>query len=309
LFRLLLLILLLCRMQPGIAAESIEPGLVQDAVKLTDGTLVVGKVNPASKRTLELHGPLVQGGVVFGLTRPGTKIQHDGHSVPVSSDGDFVIGFERLAAAKSLLQVELPDGTKLERELNIVQRQYDIERIDGLPQEKVTPAPALSRRIEEDRAAVKQARSLEDGRTDFARGFKWPVTGRISGVYGSQRILNGEPKWPHYGVDIARPEGTPVAAPADAIVTLVHPDMFYSGATLIMDHGQGFSSTFLHLKKILVQQGQRVKRGEVVGLLGATGRVTGPHLDWRMNLRGKRVDPATVAGPMPIMQHESDRGI
>lgn len=296
-------------MQPVIAAEPIEPGLMPDTSKLTHGALVMGRVKPASERTLELRGPLVQGGVVFGLTRPGAKIQHDGHSVPVSSKGGFVIGFERLAATKSLLQVELPDGTSLQRELSIVQRQYDIERIDGLPQEKVTPAPALSQRIAEDQAAVKQARSLEDSRTDYSSGFEWPVTGRISGVYGSQRILNGEPKWPHYGVDIARPEGTPVAAPADAIVTLAHPDMFYSGVTLIMDHGQGFSSTFLHLQKTLVKPGQRVKRGEVVGLLGATGRATGPHLDWRMNLRGKRVDPVTVAGPMPKMQSTGERGI
>lgn len=306
---LLLSILLLCVMAPGFAAEYIELGPIENKDILTQGALVVGKVKPAGDRTLDLNGALIQGGVVFGITRPGAKVLHDGQSVPVSSDGDFIIGFERMAATESSLQMELPDGTILERKLKIAQREYDIERIDGLPQEKVTPDPALSQRIAQDQAAVKQARSLTDDRTDYVSGFEWPVTGRISGVYGSQRILNGEPKWPHYGVDIARQEGTPVGAPADAIVTLVHPDMFYSGATLIMDHGQGFSSTFLHLQKILVKEGQRVKRGEVVGLLGASGRATGPHLDWRMNLRGKRVDPTTVVGPMPKLQYAGKRGI
>ncbi len=308
-FRYLLPVLLLCGIQSAGAAESVEPVRRENTEVMTHGALVMDRVKPASERTLELHGPLVQGAVVFGITRPGAKVLHDGQPVPVSSDGDFVIGFERMAGMESSLQVELPDGEMLERKLNIAQRTYDIERVDGLPQEKVTPDPALSERIEQDQALVKQARALADDRTDYVKGFEWPVTGRISGVYGSQRILNGEPKWPHYGVDIARPDGTPVAAPADAIVTLVHPDMFYSGATLIMDHGQGFSSTFLHLRKILVKQGQSVKRGEVVGLMGATGRATGPHLDWRMTLRGKRVDPATVVGPMPKLQYARERGI
>ena len=276
---------------------------------MTGGALIVDGITPPDKRTLELRGPLVQGGVVFGATRPGTRLKHNDQPVPVSSEGDFVIGFERKAPAESLLQLKFPDGSTMERMRKIAQREYNIERVDGLPQEKVTPDPALSERIAQEQALVKKARARVDERTDYARGFEWPVTGRISGVYGSQRILNGEPKWPHYGVDIARPEGTPVAAPADAMVILAHPDMFYSGATLVMDHGQGFSSTFLHLQKILVREGQRVKRGEIVGLLGASGRATGPHLDWRMNLRGKRVDPTTVVGPMPRLENSAERGI
>jgi len=286
-----------------------EPMLGSETQRLSDGALVMGKITPMDERTLELHGQLIQGGVVFGITRPGTKIQHDGQPVPVSVQGDFVIGFERMSPEDSILKLELPDGKLIERNLKIAQRQYDIDRIDGLPQDKVTPDPSVKQRIADDQAAVKDARALQDARTDYVKGFQWPVTGRISGVYGSQRILNGEPKWPHYGIDIARPEGTPVTAPADAIVTLAHPDMFYSGGTLIMDHGQGFSSTFLHLQKILVTPGQKVKQGEVVGLLGATGRVTGPHLDWRMNLRGKRVDPATLVDEMPKGQHARERGI
>ena len=307
--RLLWSILLLCGMQPASAAEYTEPALAQGSETLTHGTLVVDRVVPASEISLELDGPMVQGGVVFGVTRPGSRLTQDDQPVPVSDSGDFIIGFDRQAPGESILRVEFPDGSTMERTLKIAQRTYAVERIDGLPQEKVTPDPTLQQRIEREQALVKEARKLLDERTDYVKGFEWPVTGRISGVYGSQRILNGEPKWPHYGVDIARPEGTPVTAPTDATVTLAYPDMFYSGATLILDHGQGFSSTFLHLQKILVQEGQRVKRGEVVGLLGSSGRATGPHLDWRMNLRGKRVDPAMVVGPMPEVQHAADRGI
>lgn len=305
----LLIMLLWCLTGSTTAAEFVEPSLGSEVQHLSDGALVMGRITPADDRTLELHGQLVQGGVLFGVTRPGAKVQHDEQPVPVSAQGDFVIGFERMAPVDSVLRLTLPDGSLIERDLKIAQRKYDIERIDGLPQDKVTPDPAVKQRIADDQAAVKGARALLDDRTDYVRGFQWPVTGRISGVYGSQRILNGEPRWPHYGIDIARPEGTPVMAPADAIVTLAHPDMFYSGATLIMDHGQGFSSTFLHLQKIMVTPGQRIKQGEVVGLMGATGRVTGPHLDWRMNLRGKRVDPATLVGEMPKGQHVRERGI
>ena len=250
-------------------------------------------------QVLQLQGAARQGGVIFGQTTPGAKVVHDGEKVPVSKDGHFVIGFTREAPAESRLEIQYPDGSRRIEKLSVAQREYDIQRIDGLPPRKVTPKPEDVKRIKADRLAVKKARALVDQRTDYANGFEWPVQGRISGVYGSQRILNGKPKWPHYGVDIAGPVGKPVKAPADGIVTLAHPDMFYSGATLIMDHGQGLSSTFLHLSKILVAPGQQVKKGRVVAEMGASGRATGPHLDWRMNLRGKRVDPQTLVPSMP----------
>ena len=253
----------------------------------------------AGATDLELNGPLVQGSLLQGKTLSGSRVEHDGKPVRVSPGGNFLIGFGRDAASESLLRITLPDGRRLERQLEVRQREYDIQRIDGLPPSKVTPRAEDLARIRADSAAAKKARALEDARTDFLSGFEWPAIGRISGVYGSQRILNGEPRRPHYGVDIARPAGTPVKAPADGLVTLAHPDMFYSGATLIMDHGHGLSSTFLHLQEILVTEGQRVKRGEVVARLGASGRATGPHLDWRMNLRGMRLNPETVVGPMP----------
>ena len=254
---------------------------------------------------LELEGRLEQGALVIGKTEPGARVFQDGEAVPVSPEGDFVIGFEREAPPVSRLEVELPDGRKLVRELKVERREYAIQRIDGLPPAKVTPRKKADlERIRRDVAQTKKARSLVDDRTDYLAGFQWPAQGRISGVYGSQRVLNGKPKRPHYGVDIAGPVGKPVRAPADGIVTLAHPDMFYSGGTLIMDHGQGLSSSFLHLSRILVKEGERVKKGQIVAEMGATGRVTGPHLDWRMNLRGKRLDPQTVVPPMEINQTE-----
>ncbi len=247
---------------------------------------------------VDLQGNFTQGGLVYGKTSPGAQVMHDGQKVPVSDQGAFIIGFNRNAPEQSKLVVVLPGGDKEVRQLQVSQRSYRIQRIDGLPQRKVTPRKEDQQRIKADREAVKKARARQDQRIDFLQGFAWPAQGRISGVYGSQRILNGKPKWPHYGVDIAGPVGKPVRAPAGGIVTLAYPDMFYSGATLIMDHGHGLSSTFLHLHKILVKEGQRVEKGQVVAEMGASGRVTGPHLDWRMNLRGKRLDPQLLVGPM-----------
>ncbi|WP_456379964.1 M23 family metallopeptidase [Thiolapillus sp.] len=261
----------------------------------------------AAAAPVALQGNFTQGGLVFGKTTPGARVTHDGEPVPVSPRGDFIIGFNKDAPQQSELVVVLPDGDKEVRRLQISQREYRIQRIDGLPERKVTPREEDQKRIRSDREAVKKARLRQDQRIDFLQGFAWPAQGRISGVYGSQRILNGKPKWPHYGVDIAGPVGTPVRAPADGIVTLVHPDMFYSGATLIMDHGHGLSSTFLHLHKILVKEGQKVEKGQVVAEMGASGRVTGPHLDWRMNLRGKRLDPQLLAGPMIFEKAENTK--
>ena len=248
---------------------------------------------------LHLQGPLEQGALVFGKTEPGAKVFQDGKPVPVSPEGDFLIGFAREAPKSSKLEVVLPNGKRIQRKLQVARRHYRVQRINGLPPSKVTPRSKKTlERIRREIALVKRARARLDERTDFLHGFQWPATGPLTGVYGSQRILNGKPRRPHYGVDIAGPVGTPVQAPADGIVTLAEPELFFSGGTLIIDHGQGLSSTLMHLSRILVKVGDRVKKGEVVARMGATGRVTGPHVDWRMNLRGKRVDPQTVVGPM-----------
>lgn len=248
---------------------------------------------------LSLTGETAQGGLLFGRTAPGARVQVDGRPVRVSSSGAFLVGFGREQIDPVTVSVTGEDGLILSRTLDIRPRVYSIQRVDGLPGSRVTPPPELSERIAREAARISLARSHDDKRADFESGFIWPLQGPITGVYGSQRILNGEPRQPHYGVDIAAPSGTPVVAPADAVVSLVEPDMYFSGGTLLMDHGHGLSSTFIHLSKILVQPGQQVKQGQVVAEVGATGRASGPHLDWRMNLFETRLDPALVVGPMP----------
>lgn len=253
----------------------------------------------ASGPAVDLEGPLRQGDLVKGRVEPGAQVFFDGHQVRVSKEGLFLIGFGRDAKPSSTLKVIFPDGTQETRKLKVAQRQYQIQRIEGLPSRKVTPRAKDLARIRKEAAMVGKARERDDPRTDFLGGFVWPVQGEITGVYGSQRILNGEPRRPHYGIDIAAPIGTKVRAPAGGVVTLAHPDMFFSGGTLILDHGHGLSSTFIHLSRILVTRGERVEQGDPIAEVGATGRVTGAHLDWRINLFQARLDPEFVVGPMP----------
>jgi murein DD-endopeptidase MepM/ murein hydrolase activator NlpD len=225
----------------------------------------------------------------------------------VSGEGKFLIGFGRDETGERLLRVKGgPDVDELVT-LTVAPREYNIEKVDGLPPRTVTPDPAAAKRIAEEAAMVSSARSRRDSRTDYAPGFAWPAQGRISGVYGSQRILNGEPRRPHFGLDIAAPTGSPVYAPAAGIVTLNHPDMYFSGGTLILDHGQGLSSTFLHLSKILVEAGTTVRQGDLIAEIGSTGRASGPHLDWRMNWLNRRVDPQLLlkGTPQPILEQEN----
>jgi len=222
----------------------------------------------------------------------------DGNPVRVSDNGVFLLGFGRDAPATARLEAVYPDGGRAHWDIQVVRRSYDIQRIDGLPPKKVSPSEKDMLRIRKENGLVKKARALDDAREDFLGGFEWPAKGRISGVYGSQRILNGQPRRPHFGVDIAAPVGTIVRSPADGVVTLTHGDMFFSGATLIVDHGHGLSSTFLHLNAILVKEGDRIRQGDSIAEVGASGRVTGAHLDWRMNLHGNRLDPQLLVGPM-----------
>ena len=256
---------------------------------------------------LELNGEPVQGGLIFGVTQPGNRIFLDDTEVMVSGEGKFLIGFGRDETGERLLRVKGgPDVDELVT-LTVAPREYNIEKVDGLPPRTVTPDPAAAKRIAEEQAMVSSARSRRDSRTDYAPGFAWPAQGRISGVYGSQRILNGEPRRPHFGLDIAAPTGSPVYAPAAGIVTLNHPDMYFSGGTLILDHGQGLSSTFLHLSKILVEAGTTVRQGDLIAEIGSTGRASGPHLDWRMNWLNRRVDPQLLmkGTPQPILEQEN----
>jgi len=250
-------------------------------------------------QALTLEGHLVQGGMAIGNVDPSVHVRYHGKAVRVSPDGWFVIGFSRDAEKTDEIELQQADGSVTNHPIAIAQRTYKIQRIDGLPPRKVSPSKEDLKRIRKEIAMVKEVRKTDDPRVDFTQPFIWPVVGRISGIYGSQRILNGNPKRPHYGVDIAAPTGTPVKAPADGVVTLAHDDMFYSGGTLIVDHGHGLSTVYMHLHKILVEKGQRVRQGDVIAEVGATGRVTGPHLHWGMNWFDTRLDPALLVPPMP----------
>jgi len=261
--------------------------------------LAVGSLAAADGVGLRLDGEPVQGGLIIGHAPPSARVLLDGQPVARSPDGHFLIGFARDAAEPLALVVEDASGARVERRLEPRRREFDIQRIDGLPDRQVTPDPDALERIRAEAEMTRRARQRRDPRADFAAGFIWPVHGPVTGVYGSQRILNGQPRSPHWGIDIAAPVGTPVRAPAAGIVTLVHPDMYFSGGTLLLDHGLQLSSAFLHLSEILVESGQRVEQGEIIARVGASGRVTGPHLDWRMNLGTTRVDPRLLFDAPP----------
>lgn len=245
-----------------------------------------------------LAASYTQGSVVRGVCPPEFTLYVGERQLRLGPNGEFVFGIGR-DATKVDLKAITQDQTVHNLSLAIVPRQYNLQRVNGVPSKTVTPPAEQLERIRKESALTWAARDINSDLVDFNQAFQWPLTGPISGVYGSQRIYNGVPKNPHYGVDIARPKGTVVVAPAGGDVRLAHKDMFFSGGTLIIDHGHGLTSTFIHLSDILVTQGQRVAQGDPIAKVGATGRATGPHLDWRMNWFTERVDPQTLVGPMP----------
>lgn len=247
---------------------------------------------------IRLDGVLQQGAMVTGRVPAGSRLRLGARELRVAPDGTFVLGLDRDAPPELTLQLELADGRTWQETWPVRARQYDIQRVTGIAKRIMEPKPEDVARSREEAAQVAAARARDDARLDFLQSFIWPATGRVTGVYGSQRYYNGEPGRPHYGVDVGIPTGTPVVAPAAGIVTLAHPDMFYSGGTLIIDHGHGISSTLMHLSEILVQEGQSVAQGELVARSGSTGRSSGPHLDWRMNWFGERIDPQLLVPPM-----------
>lgn len=264
--------------------------------------LIMGCCQPLVASPLHFQGSFEQGGLLLGKVPLGYSVSYQGDTLKLSAQGDFLLGFGRDAPATVELTV-LDHQSKPHTEiLTVAQRVYATQRIEGVPQETVTPSAANLERIRNDAWLVRAARSQVTEHTDFLEGFIEPLSGPITGVYGSQRVYNGIPKNPHYGVDYAAPMGTTVQAPAAGLVKLAHNDLFYSGGTLIIDHGHGLSSTFLHLSELLVSQGQRVNRGEPIAKVGATGRATGPHLDWRMNWRKERIDPQLVLKTLPVHQ-------
>jgi biotin carboxyl carrier protein len=250
--------------------------------------------------SIALKGAMVQGGVVFGQTLPGASATLDAAPVMVSDDGRFVLGFGRDHGATALLVVTQSDGSVVRRALEIADREFPVDRIDGLDQSKVSGfTKEQLAKIDADKTKKQAARSTTDAAPLWSAGFSWPVLGRISGVFGSQRILNGEAKTPHSGVDVAASTGTPIKAPAPGVVRLAESDMYFEGGLVFIDHGQWLESAFLHLSRIDVKPGDRVEAGQVIGAVGATGRATGPHMHWSLKWMGTLVDPQLVAGEMP----------
>lgn len=249
---------------------------------------------------LELDGPLVQGALRVGLAAPRDLVAVDGKQVRVDRQtGQFVFGLGGDRSEPLRITVTGADGVSENYRFPVTSRAYDIERIDGLPTRKVSPNPDDLERIRREGRLISAARARDSDLTHVLSGFRWPMTGRISGRYGNQRILNGEPRRPHLGIDIAAPQGTPVGASAAGVVTLAEPDLFYTGGTIVIDHGHGVTSFYSHLAAIDVAVGREVAAGEIIGTVGSTGRSTGPHLDWRINWFDLRLDPKLIAGPMP----------
>lgn len=262
-------------------------------------TLLATALGASPAMSLEITGEWTQGQLLIGKVAPGSRVEFLDRTLRVDPDGTFVFGLGRDAPEQVAMLVTDPAGKQHRHEFSVQQRKYHIQRVEGVPARTVNPPPEQLARIRKESALTREARSKDLERRDFLKDFQWPLVGPITGVYGSQRFYNGEPRTPHYGLDVAAPNGTPVAAPVDGVVTLAYDDMFFSGGTLIIDHGHGVSSTFIHLSRILVEEGQEVRQGDLIAKVGATGRATGPHLDWRINWFNQRLDPQLRVGPMP----------
>jgi murein DD-endopeptidase MepM/ murein hydrolase activator NlpD len=253
----------------------------------------------AELHAISFEGEFIQGGLLIGQVQEGQTVSYQGKSIKLTTNNQFLLGLGRNAPAITNITINSQDQDPETITLKIAPRQYNIQKIEGVPAKTVTPQASDLSRIKQDASMVREARKLVSNKQDFLKGFVKPANGPITGVYGSQRFYNGVPKSPHYGIDYAAPTGTPVIAPADGVVTFAHNDLFYSGGTLIIDHGHGLSSTFLHLSEILVKPDQQVTLGMEIAKIGATGRATGPHLDWRMNWLDQRIDPDLVLKVLP----------
>lgn len=257
--------------------------------------LILGKIDES--RAFEFQGNLTEGGWIIGKVSPGSHLLLGNKPVKIAKEGLFFIGFGR--DEPPLLQVTeiTPKGAWRPHFLSIAQRSYARQSIQGLPAEMVEPSPEIEKRIIEEQNRVRAARNYFTDDRFFLEKFLWPVQGPISGVYGSSRILNGQERQPHYGIDIAAPEGTEIIAPAGGIIRLAE-DLYLTGGTVILDHGFGVSSTFIHMRNYIVKAGQNIKQGELLGYVGKTGRATGAHLDWRINWGQIRLDPQFAVPPM-----------
>ncbi|MDC1135830.1 M23 family metallopeptidase [Alphaproteobacteria bacterium] len=266
-------------------------------ISITTTTHSAARADTAPSLTL-ISGKAVQGGMLVFQTAASNTVMLDGIELPVSPDGLFVLGFHRDDKdPQQLLAIDV-SGKTAKLTLTPEVREWEVQRIDNLPTNMVTPPEEVITRIKKDIKNVKAARAtISDFDDVLKNGFIWPVWGRISGIYGAQRILNGKPRQPHYGIDIAAPSGVAVQAAAAGQVTMAE-DLYFTGGTVIIDHGYGLNSTYSHLKDMYVRPGDLVTSGGVIGSVGSAGRSTGPHLDWRINWRHKRLDPLLIAGPL-----------
>ena len=249
---------------------------------------------PFNLSATEFKGSFKQGSFILGKTNSSSKVFIDKTKVRVTKDGYFAFGIGRDRTNNILIKIIEDKKTKI-IEKKVFKKEYKIQRIDGLPPKQVTPPPEVYDRIKKENILIGKARSIDTSYDFFKNKFIYPVDKFIiTGVYGSQRILNGKPRRPHYGIDLHAPEGTPVKAMMDGIITLAEKDMYFTGGTIIFDHGHGISTLFMHMKDLNVVVGQKVKQGEIVGTLGQSGRATGPHLDIRLNWFDVKLDPSSV---------------
>tara|TARA_B100000902_G_scaffold366116_1_gene387625 strand:+ start:41 stop:844 length:804 start_codon:yes stop_codon:yes gene_type:complete len=242
---------------------------------------------------IEFKGKFLQGHFIIGITNPNAKIIVDKKEVKVSKDGYFVFGLDRDRKFDLTITKIINDKKEIITK-QVLKRKYNIQRIDGLEESKVTPPESVYKRIKDENNRIGEARSINSELPFFKNQFIMPVEGIISGVYGSQRILNGKPKWPHYGIDIAAKQGTMIKSSGSGVVTMAEEDLYYTGGTIIMDHGHGISTIYSHLETIIVSVGDKINQGDVIGTVGSTGRSTGPHLDFRVNWFQTRLDPMSV---------------
>ena len=242
----------------------------------------------------EFKGKFKQGSFILGKTTPGSEVIIDKKKVRVSKDGYFAFGLGRDRTNDIIIKIL--NNKKLEVfEKKVLKKEYKIQKIDGLPKKQVTPPKEVYDRIKKDNFLIGKAREIDTPQDHFKNKFIKPVDNAIiTGVYGSQRILNGKPRRPHYGLDYAADEGTPIKAMMDGVVTLAEKDLYFTGGTIIFDHGHGISTLYMHMKDVDVQKGQIIKQGDIVGTVGKTGRSTGPHLDIRLNWFDVKLDPMSI---------------
>ena len=255
--------------------------------------LIITFLTTTQVNAVEFKGKFIQGHYIVGVTDPSSKIIIDKKNVKVSEDGYFVFGIDR-DRKFDLTITKINNGKKEKIIKKVLKRKYNIQRIDGLEESKVTPPESVYKRIKKENNKIGEARAINSDLPFFKNQFIMPVEGIISGVYGSQRILNGKPRWPHYGIDIAAKKGTMIKSSGSGVVTMAEDDLYYTGGTIIMDHGHGISTIYSHLETILVSVGDKINKGDLIGTVGSTGRSTGPHLDFRVNWFQTRLDPMSI---------------